>query len=138
MKALSIMQPWAHYILRYGKDIENRSWPTSFRGVFLIHAGKRWDGEPYEGIIEGERDAPDLPATDFVRGAILGVSEITDCVQGHKSIWVECGQWNFVLSNSYPFKKPIPYKGQLGFFDVPDELVAEEIARCLRTTTTQR
>lgn len=38
MKALSIRQPWAWLILHGGKDIENRSWNTNFRGRFLIHA----------------------------------------------------------------------------------------------------
>ena len=32
MKALSIRQPWAWAIINAGKDIENRQWPTKFRG----------------------------------------------------------------------------------------------------------
>ena len=43
MKALSIMQPWAWLIANGHKDIENRSWPTRYRGPVLIHAGKRED-----------------------------------------------------------------------------------------------
>ena len=43
MKALSIRQPWAHRILREGKDIENRDWPTRYRGPVLIHAGIKID-----------------------------------------------------------------------------------------------
>lgn len=37
---LSIRQPWADLIVSGKKDIENRSWPTKFRGSFYIHAGK--------------------------------------------------------------------------------------------------
>ena len=40
MKALSIRQPWAWLIVNGHKDIENRSWPTRFRGPVLIHAAK--------------------------------------------------------------------------------------------------
>lgn len=40
MKALSIRQPWAWLIVHGGKDIENRSWHTKFRGRFLVHAAK--------------------------------------------------------------------------------------------------
>ena len=45
MKALSINQPWAWTILFAGKEVENRTWRTEFRGEFYIHAGKRFDEE---------------------------------------------------------------------------------------------
>jgi hypothetical protein len=48
MKALSIRQPWAWLILHAGKDIENRDWPTRFRGRFLIHAAKGMTRDEYE------------------------------------------------------------------------------------------
>ena len=40
MKALSIRQPWAAAIVQLGKNIENRTWATRFRGPILIHAAK--------------------------------------------------------------------------------------------------
>jgi hypothetical protein len=40
MKALSLRQPWAWAIVHAGKRIENRTWNTSLRGDFLIHAAK--------------------------------------------------------------------------------------------------
>ena len=50
MPALSIRQPWAWAILHAGKDIENRSWRTAFRGEVLIHAGLRPECEMGEFI----------------------------------------------------------------------------------------
>jgi len=41
MRALSVKQPWAWLIVNGYKKIENRNWPTSFRGRIYIHAG-RW------------------------------------------------------------------------------------------------
>lgn len=38
MKCISIRQPWAYAIIYCGKNIENRSWSTSYRGPLLIHA----------------------------------------------------------------------------------------------------
>jgi ASCH domain len=38
MKALPIRQPYAWLIVNGHKDIENRAWPTKFRGRVLIHA----------------------------------------------------------------------------------------------------
>lgn len=40
MKALTICQPYAELIARGDKPIENRTWPTHYRGPLLIHAGK--------------------------------------------------------------------------------------------------
>ncbi len=46
MRALTIRQPWAWAIAVAGKDVENRSWQTSHRGLLAIHAGKGED-DPY-------------------------------------------------------------------------------------------
>lgn len=43
MKALSIKQPWAWLVSEGYKGVENRTWKTNYRGVFLIHAGKEID-----------------------------------------------------------------------------------------------
>ena len=45
MKALSIRQPWAHFIAAGIKGVENRSTLKNFRGEFLIHASKIFDDE---------------------------------------------------------------------------------------------
>jgi hypothetical protein len=41
--ALSVRQPWAWAIVSGYKDVENRSWPTNYRGTLFIHAGQRLD-----------------------------------------------------------------------------------------------
>jgi hypothetical protein len=43
MKILSIRQPWAYLITRGSKNIENRGWPTNYRGPVLIHASLKID-----------------------------------------------------------------------------------------------
>lgn len=45
--ALSVRQPWAWLILHAGKDIENRTWRTRYRGPLLIHASKAIDTVAY-------------------------------------------------------------------------------------------
>lgn len=47
MKALSIRQPWAWAILHAGKRVENRTWSSSFRGTFLLHAAKGCSASEY-------------------------------------------------------------------------------------------
>lgn len=40
MKALTISQPYASLIASGEKWVENRTWPTDYRGPLAIHAGK--------------------------------------------------------------------------------------------------
>lgn len=112
MKALSIKQPWAWAIIHSGKDIENRSWKTNFRGRIYIHCSKKIDKKANSflntiGMI--------FPNT-FLMGGIIGSIEIVDCVTESKSKWF-FGPFGFVLKNpiALPFK---PCFGKLGFFDV--------------------
>lgn len=115
MKILSIQQPWAWAIVYAGKDIENRSWSTNFRGKFLIHTGKKFDREGYEWIKEEFPDINIPGPKDFLLGGVIGSAEIVGCVQKHNSRWF-FGPFGFVLRN--PVQETfIPLKGQLGFFD---------------------
>lgn len=52
IKALTIRQPWAHAIFHLGKDVENRSWRTRYRGPLLIHAGAHRERNPREMLAE--------------------------------------------------------------------------------------
>ncbi len=110
-KALSIRQPWAHRILHEGKDVENRQWPTRFRGPVLIHAGKGVDSDDREDV------TPDMP-----RGGIVGVVEIVDCVTEMDSEWF-FGRYGFVLRNARPLVFT-PCKGALGIFHAPIDVGA--------------
>lgn len=118
MKALSILQPWAWLILHAGKDIENRTWPTRFRGEVLIHAGKTYSKRDYA------EDAIDLskqygiiyPRREEMIGGIVGIATITDCVSTSNSRWFN-GPYGLVLQNARPVSF-VPLRGELGFFEV--------------------
>lgn len=116
MKAISINQPWAWLIVRGFKDIENRDWPTRFRGEVLVHTGMNkdpdFDYERWEKLIGGE-----IPR-DLFQGGIIGRTEIVDCVDESPSPWF-FGKYGFVLRNSVFFAFPQVCKGALGFFE-PD------------------
>lgn len=115
MKAISIRQPLAYLIVNGYKDVENRSWPTSFRGKVLIHAGKKFENETYYNVIKKLKiKLP--PIEDFELGGIVGEAEIVDCVEKSKSKWFS-GSYGFVMKNAKR-KRFKPLKGQLGFFNV--------------------
>lgn len=115
---LSIRQPWAWLIVNGYKDIENRDWPTRFRGRIYIHAGKAMDRDEYESalyvIASGELPIELPPFSELERGGIVGEAEITDCVRSHNSPWF-FGEYGFVLKNQKPLPF-VPVKGALGFF----------------------
>jgi hypothetical protein len=138
MKCLSIKQPWASLIIAGIKTIENRSWRTNYRGKILIHTGKEVDIRAVEDSIIWQHI---LKATPNARGkfdkagkltgAILGVAELTACSCEADALsvdyrWAEPGFFWWRIENPVLFEKPIPYRGQLGLFDVPEEVVREQ------------
>lgn len=137
MKALSVRQPWAWCIFNLGKDIENRSWRTRFRGRLLIHASKGMTRDEYEGClatVHGVGETVTFPADlampapdDLDRGALLGTIEVVDCVARSESPWF-FGPYGFVLREPRLFNRPIIFTGARGLFDVPDALVREALA----------
>lgn len=155
MKALSIRQPWAWLIVRPDltgqqridalsagelKIIENRTWPTRYRGRVLIHASKGMTRQEYEDVADFVRDVNRagllsggakppivLPRWSALeRGGIVGVATVTDCILPYKrtSPWHMQGCYGFALADAQPLPfMPIP--GRLGLFDVPAEIAAE-------------
>ncbi|WP_247494570.1 hypothetical protein [Bradyrhizobium sp. 164] len=101
------------------KDVENRSWATTYRGPVLIHASQRPDAiRPDEierrfGVrLRGE---PQL-------GGVIGMVDIVDCVRSHASRWYAPEHFAFVLANS----RPLPFvrwKGALSLRSAPQELL---------------
>ena len=124
LRCLSIRQPWAHMILHCGKDVENRRWMTRFRGEFLIHAAKGMTAEEWvEAVrfmkgIGAKSNADAVTHKTILRGGIVGVERLVDCVEKSDSPWF-MGNFGFVLADVRPLEF-FPCKGSLGFFPLPD------------------
>ena len=121
MKCLSVSQPFADLIISGKKIIELRNWNTKFRGEFLIHAP----------IKIRTKDCRLKINKKLVTGAIVGKAELYDVkkydlikeIKKDQKYHFASKKFNgktfgFMLRNSKPFRIPIPWKGQLGFFDV--------------------
>lgn len=147
MKALTIAQPYSHLICLpdehpRAKRVENRRWPTSYRGPLLIHAGKsrEWLELDHE---ETRDDEYKIHLSEMTFGAIIGVADLVGCVrlggnprvpEWAKSAWPWLathehteGPCCFVLSGCRRFSAPIPYRGAQGLFEIPDDVVAEQL-----------
>jgi hypothetical protein len=151
--ALSLKQPWA-WLMTHGlagipmKDIENRSWSTSFRGPVLVHASKTWDDQVFPRIKKtmGQYwrptmfyEQPELKPLlevmprrhyEFSQGGIVGVFTITDCWslgqfkgKGIDNPWF-FGPYGFVVKDARPLPF-VPLRGFQRFFKVPEEVVTQ-------------
>ena len=122
MKCLSISQPFADLIIFGKKTIELRKWNTNFRGEFLIHAPLKIRTYDSKRLKINKK---------FVTGAIIGKAELYDVKKynskkeinedkqfHHAVIDFQGKMFGFMLKNSKQFRIPIPFKGQLGLFEV--------------------
>ncbi len=138
MKALTIQQPYAHLIVTptaelppgyEQKHVENRTWwKQRYLGNLLIHAGK---GQDYLAI----NDRTLFPEMAF--GAIVGVTKLIavltiDTIERGKVPpgleWVKAHAYTegpicLVLGATLRFAEPIPYRGQQGLFNIPDDIL---------------
>lgn len=125
MKALTICQPYAELICRGDKRVENRTWPTSYRGLMFIHAGKsrQWFDDDADLI----REFGEMPPF----GAVVATAALVDCVRSADVImgdydkkypWLADhehmhGPWCWILENVSRIG-PWPWRGAQGLFDI--------------------
>lgn len=64
------------------------------------------------------------PADELVRGAIIGLTEVTDCVSVSDSRWF-IGPNALVLANQRPLARPLPFPGALSIRALPAETAAQ-------------
>ena len=125
MKCLSLKQPYADLLAFGEKTIELRKWNTRFRGEFLIHASKNIDIQACERL--------DIDIDKLTIGAIIGSAFLYDFKeysnqeefnkdkQKHFSLvtkYFDGYKYGFLIKNARLFKKSIPYRGKLRFFEV--------------------
>ena len=126
MKALTISQPHASLIADLKKFIENRSWPTSYRGPLAIHAGS---GTQYMTAAQ---------LTTYPHGCIIAVATLAACfnlagIRGDaisldllksgfsvddilKHEYTE-GPWCWVLTDVRKLETPVRCSGKQGLWE---------------------
>ena len=145
--ALSLRQPWADFVLYFGKHVENRTWNFHNRGEFWIHAAKGMTKSEYEDAMMMLEEVTGCPLEkaellmSMERGGIVGRARLVgvEMPRTHKLHgigrvaaeaehlrvdwrWHFPDQYGFVLADvvSVPF---VPCKGYFGFFPLPDDVV---------------
>jgi hypothetical protein len=122
LMALTICQPYAHLIARGEKRIENRTWPTAYRGPLVIHAGKSREW------LNGE----DTSSMAF--GAVVAVVDLIGCqrIEDLKGAWAEHayanGPWCWMFGREMVvLKNPVEARGAQGLWKLTERTAAEVI-----------
>ena len=129
IRALTVKRPWSGLIAHHEKRIENRSWPTPYRGTLLIHAGQGWDGAARTWF--DHTFAPFVPdevwdARSHPQG-IVAVAELTGVCPGAPC---DCGPWamdgnrHWRLANVRALDTPVLAVGRLGLWRPDAEVLA--------------
>ena len=144
MKALSLVQPYADLILSGKKTIELRNWAwrSSFKGRFLVHSSQRIDLETCQLL--------GIDPQKCLRGYLLGESKIIDRYffwsnKGLEEQYERHFAKDYFTQEEYDkghaagfvlepqtysrFNHPQEYRGALGFFEVPDEVIPSTLSR---------
>jgi hypothetical protein len=130
LKALTLRQPFAWSVFSVGKDVENRTWPCKVRGTIAIHAAYSQPERVYDlsskfirSVLKklGKKSVRIPPLEKLDRGAIIGLVDIVDCVDGSPSAWFE-GPIGFVLANARLLPKPVPCADKRRFFTLSSEV----------------
>lgn len=122
MKAITVCQPYASLIASGGKLVENRTWPTRYRGALAIHAGKskKWlaswggplpDPMPFGAVVAIANMIACLPIDEIRRGMH---DQQFPWLREHEHTE---GPWCWVFETIMGFEHPVPATGAQGFWE---------------------
>lgn len=142
MRALSLTQPWATLVAIGAKQIETRSWKTDVRGRIAIHAARNLPPAAVEAacgdrFINVLKPAGYLSLDQLPTGKILATADLYDCISTERlgrgegpeisANEVAFGdfrphRFGWLLRDVRPLVEPIPCRGALGLWTVPENL----------------
>jgi hypothetical protein len=154
VKALVVQNPWAWCIAQAWRDplakqVENRTWLTSYRGDLAIVAGRKVDEDALDhpqvaacvdrwwGSNAGSIAGPH--PWEVGPGAVVCVVDFHDVCDrsGVGAGGCHCGRWAVRGAMHWRFRqtrlldRPVPVRGMQGLFDLPAEVavaVREQLA----------
>lgn len=144
IRGLTLKQPWALAVTHFGKDVENRSWSTRYRGLVAIHAGKALDRD-FTGYTAPEAESRRKvlraeamlsgrwPAELFMHlGGIVAVARIAGCHyaldaeectrESLCSPWAQRDAYHWRLEDVCVLPDWVLCKGALGLWRLPGDM----------------
>jgi hypothetical protein len=128
---ITLRQPWAWAMACLDKRIENRVWIPR-RGMhgkpIAIHAGQAFDDDGARWLWRrGLLKAP-FPPGVRVRGAVVAVATFDRVVSVSNDPWFT-GPVGWVFSACVALPSPVPCRGQLGLWLLPEDVRVEVLSQ---------
>jgi hypothetical protein len=142
MKALTLWEPYAGLVRDGWKEVETRSWYTSYRGPLAIHAATREPNKVEQSRISFLLASlgAELPTYHF--GCVVAICHLAACVPTYKAGdavkalkppfipkhgWAveipfgnyDVGRWAWILRDVRPVSPPIAARGYRKLWDFP-------------------
>lgn len=147
MKALTLTQPWATLVAIGAKQIETRSWNTTYRGPLAIHAAKGGYNDDLllmkiEPFYSALTKAGIESRLQIRLGGIIATCELISTHKVDHMDWIEgkrgwsrgnyfweaseqekafgdysIGRYMWFLANVKMLEEPVPVKGALGLWE---------------------
>jgi activating signal cointegrator 1 len=138
-QALTLWQPFASLCRPDAKTIETRDWARKYRGPLLIHAAVKWSPDLRQAAADAdialrEFGLPPLP-DPMPRGCVVAVASLVDVVEmvtapdlvNARFGYYGPGRYGWRLADIAVLNTPIPWPGDQGLWQVPEEL--EQLVR---------
>ncbi len=125
--AITIQQPWTNFVLAGIKTLDNRKWLCKYKGVLLIHAGKKFDKDwrkkfsSVAGLYQAESYLTKLSIGSFgliqyPTGGVIGAVIMTGCDHINNNPWCFDGLHYYRFSDRVSFSETIKCPGQQRLF----------------------
>ncbi len=141
MKAITLWQPWATWVVLGMKTIETRPHPklSSLAGKRIaIHAGLKWDDDAFDlarPFLSAENEYYTASMVHS-RGKIIGAVDVVGfrkmlVPEDSQRALIECvnipfSRYGLILENPTVFDEPVPMKGSQGIWNWPTEMSEQE------------
>lgn len=126
---VSVRQPWAEQVLRGASPTIPLDFSSDYRGLLLVHAGKRWadDGGVLvarDGMMQRMFEVcfgfsifvPDCVA----RGCVVGAVTLVEVdAEAEHTPYDAIAPMSWRVIKPLRFARPIPWRGRKGLFEVP-------------------
>ena len=138
VRGLTLIEPWATLVALGKKRMETRSWSTSYRGLVAVHSAKKFPElsralcleDPFMSALNGYG-----LTRRFGFGHIVGIVKLVSCVPtGRVNLAVdkeerafgdfEPGRFAFGLEDAYMLPEPVPCRGALWLWKMPEGAAA--------------
>lgn len=137
LRAITIHQPYATAIARFGKRTENRGWPAPadmVGGRLAIHAGQQWMPPPADWP---PAKLPGYDPATYPFGVVVAVARLAWCctaaIAGDP--WCECDAWamedqyHWGLADVVVLPEPVPCRGFQRIWTLPPDVAAKVAAQ---------